>query len=280
MILIAESGSTKTDWCLLDDQGHRQDIGTKGMNPYQLGKEQLSNEVATGLIPQLSTTRVDEVYFYGAGCIYDKIAVMQDVLSSHLQIVKHCEVNSDMLAVARGLCGREPGIACIMGTGSNSCFYDGEAITQNVSSLGYILGDEGSGSVLGKLFIGDLYKNQLGEALKKEFEQQTGLDVSKVIEKVYRQPTPNRFLASFAPFIKAHLDHEAVHQLVLGGFVAFFRRNVMQYDYQHHAVHFNGSIAWHFKEVFEEAAKQLGISIGKVVKSPMDGLIQYHTAKS
>ena len=278
MILIADSGSTKTDWCLLDEQGNRKSITTKGMNPYQQTGEQLSNEVATALVPQLPGTEIDEVFFYGAGCIYDKIAVMEKVLHEHLQIAKQCEVKSDMLAVARGLCGHEPGIACIMGTGSNSCFYDGKEIVKNVSSLGYILGDEGSGSVLGKLFISDLYKNQLGNELKEEFEKQYGLDVGQVIDKVYRQPYPNRFLASFAPFIKQHLDHPSVYQLVLGSFLPNFRRNVMQYESDKYPVFFNGSIAWHFQEVLQEAAHQLGINIGEIVKSPMEGLVKYHVS--
>lgn len=278
MILIADSGSTKTDWCLLDDQGNQKRIGTKGMNPYQQSEEELSREVATALIPQLPSTEIEEVHFYGAGCIYDKIPLMQRVLNSHLAITKCCEVNSDMLAVAHGLCGHEPGIACIMGTGSNSCFYDGKEIVKNVSSLGYILGDEGSGSVLGKLFISDLYKNQLGNELRMEFEKQYGLDVGQVIDKVYRQPYPNRFLASFAPFIKQHLDHPSVYQLVLGSFLAFFRRNVMQYESDKYPVYFNGSIAWHFQEVLQEAASQLGINIGEIVKSPMEGLVKYHVS--
>ena len=277
MILIADSGSTKTDWCLLGKDGYRKDIATKGMNPYQQSEEELNAEVASALVPQLPDGEIDEVYFYGAGCIYDKIPLMQRVLQSQLPIKGHCEVNSDMLAVARGLCQHEAGIACILGTGSNSCFYDGQAITQNVTSLGFILGDEGSGGVLGKLFISDLFKNQLGEALKQEFQQHYGLDVGQVIDKVYRKPYPNRFLASFAPFIKEHLDNPQLHQLVINNFLSFFRRNVMQYDYLDHPVHLCGSIAWHFKPQLLEAAQQTGITIGSIEKSPLEGLIGYHT---
>ena len=277
MILIADSGSTKTDWCLLGKDGYRKDIATKGMNPYQQSEEELSTEVATALVPQLPEGPIDEVYFYGAGCIYDKIPLMQRVLNRHLTITTVCEVSSDMLAVARGLCKHEPGIACILGTGSNSCFYDGNEITQNVSSLGFILGDEGSGSVMGKLFISDLFKNQLGEELKQEFQQQTGFDAGQIIENVYRKPYPNRFLASFAPFIKAHLNNPKVHQLVINNFLAFFRRNVMQYDYLNHPVHLCGSIAWHFKDTLLDAAQQTGIYIGSIEKSPLEGLVAYHS---
>lgn len=276
MILIADSGSTKTDWCLLDRKGQRKNISTKGMNPYQQNEEELNNEVATALIPQLPTTELDEVYFYGAGCIYDKVALMQRVLNNHLHISKTCEVNTDMLAVARGLCGREPGIACILGTGSNSCFYDGKAITKNVSALGYILGDEGSGAVLGKLFLGDLYKNQLGEAIKREFEETFQLNVSQVIDRVYRKPTPNRFLASFAPFIHQHLNNEKIYNMVLSSFSAFICRNLLQYDSQNYPAHFCGSVAWHFQEVLQKAASIHAVRIGNIMKSPLEGLVKYH----
>ena len=277
MILIADSGSTKTDWCLINDRGEKNYLSTKGMNPFQQNEEQLSQEVASALVPQLPTTTIDDVFFYGAGCIYDKIPLMERVLRSQLNITGQCEVNSDMLGVARGLCGHQPGIACILGTGSNSCFYDGEQITKNVSALGFILGDEGSGAVLGKLFMGDLYKNQLGDALKQEFEKQYGLDVGQVIDRVYRQPYPNRFLASFAPFIHQHLDNTQVYHMVLNGFLAFYQRNVKQYPYEEHPVHFCGSIAWHFRKVLQEAANQAGVHIGNIEKSPLEGLIRYHS---
>lgn len=276
MILIADSGSTKTDWCLLGERRYRKDIATKGLNPFQLTGEELGYELATALIPQLPVVELEEVYFYGAGCIYDKVAVMQRVLHSQLRIVKHCEVNTDMLAVARGLCGHAPGIACIIGTGSNSCFYNGEEITKNVSSLGYILGDEGSGAVLGRLFISDLFKNQLGEELKQEFQEKYCMDVSKVIDKVYREPLPNRFLASFAPFILEHIGEPKVRQLVLDNFEAFFKRNVMQYDYRNYPVQICGSVGWFFRDVLHEAAEGLGIHIGQIEKSPMEGLVKFH----
>lgn len=279
MILIADSGSTKTDWCLINDESYRKDISTKGMNPYQQSEEQLANEVDTALISQLPTTTIEKVYFYGAGCIYDKILLMKRVLRNKINITKHCEVNSDMLGVARALCGHEAGIACILGTGSNSCFYDGSEITRNVSALGFILGDEGSGAVLGKLFLGDLYKNQFDDAIKEEFEQTYHLDAGKVIDHVYRQPYPNRFLASFAPFIHQHLGNGKVYELVLSTFTAFIRRNVMQYEYQQYPVHFCGSIAWNFREILAEAASAHNITLGQVTKSPLEGLIRYHTVE-
>lgn len=276
MILIADSGSTKTDWCLIGDRGERKYFCTKGMNPYQQSEEQLANEVATALVPQLPTTTIYNVFFYGAGCIYDKVPLMERVLRSQLHITGQCEVNSDMLGVARALCGHRPGIACILGTGSNTCYYDGEYIAKNVSSLGFILGDEGSGSVLGKLFIGALYKGLLGEEIKQEFEQTYHLDTGKVIDSVYRQPYPNRFLASFAPFIYEHRDDERVYQQIYANFEALCTRCLMQYDYQHHPIHFCGSIAWYFREILEKVAADHQLTIGNIEKAPLEGLVKYH----
>lgn len=277
MKLIADSGSTKTDWCLIDNRGEKQYYFTKGMNPYQQSEEQLANEVASALVPQLPSTRIDDVFFYGAGCIYDKIPLMERVLRSKLNITGVCEVNSDMLGVARALCGHEPGIACILGTGSNTCYYDGSSITKNVSSLGFILGDEGSGSVLGKLFIGALYKGLLGEEIKQEFEQTFNLDAGKIIERVYRQPYANRFLASFAPFIYEHRHDDRIYLQIVANFEALCTRCLMQYDYQHHPIHFCGSIAWYFRDILEKVAGTHQLNIGTIEKAPLEGLVKYHS---
>lgn len=187
------------------------------------------------------------------------------------------EVNTDMLAAARGLCGHDSGIACIMGTGSNSCYYDGKSIVTNVSPLGFILGDEGSGSCLGKLLVGDILKNQMTPELKEKFLKQFDLTPADIIDRVYRKPFPNRFLASLSPFLAQNLGEPCVRALVLNSFKAFLKRNVMQYeDYQHQKVHFIGSVAFYYKEVLAEAAKEMGIQLGAIIKSPMEGLIKYH----
>lgn len=183
-----------------------------------------------------------------------------------------------MLAAARSLCGHEPGIACILGTGSNSCFYDGQDIINNVSPLGFILGDEGSGAVLGKLLIGDILKNQLSAALKEEFLKQLGLTAPEIIDRVYRQPFPNRFLASLSPFLAQHIEEPAIHALVLGSFKAFLQRNVMQYDYKTYPAHFIGSVAHCYESLLQEASQASGVQIGRIFKSPMEGLIQYHNS--
>lgn len=279
MILIADSGSTKTDWCVVENGVVLQQIFTKGTNPFFQSEEKISNEIATSLLPQLRTDEPDAVYFYGAGCGFpDKIETMRRVLTRHLKVKGELEVNSDMLAAARSLCGHKAGIACIMGTGSNSCYYDGENIVSNVSPLGFILGDEGSGACLGKLMVGDLLKNQMTPALKEEFLRQFRLTPADIIDRVYRKPFPNRFLASLSPFLAQHLDEPCVHALVQNSFKAFLRRNVMQYEgYQQHKVHFIGSIAFYYKEVLAEAARETGIRLGTILKSPMEGLVEYHS---
>ncbi len=278
MILIADSGSTKTDWCVVEKGELVQQIFTKGTNPFFQSEEEISNEIATALLPELKTNEFDAVYFYGAGCGFpDKIAVVHRALTQHLKVEGEVEVATDMLAAARGLCGREAGIACIMGTGSNSCYYDGESIVANVSPLGFILGDEGSGACLGKLMVGDLLKNQMTPELKEKFLAQFNLTPADIIDRVYRKPFPNRFLASLSPFLAQNISEPCVHDLVLNSFKAFFKRNIMQYEnYQNLKVNLIGSVAYYYKEVLAEAAEAMGIQLGTIIQSPMEGLIKYH----
>lgn len=167
-----------------------------------------------------------------------------------------------------------------MGTGSNSCYYDGKQIVNNVSPLGFILGDEGSGAVLGKLLVGDILKNQMTPALKEKFLEQFGLTPADIIDRVYRKPFPNRFLASLSPFLAQNLDEPCIRTLVSDSFKAFLKRNVMQYEnYRNSKVHFIGSVAFYYRAVLEEAARELGIRLGTIIKSPMEGLIEYHSGK-
>ena len=281
MILIADRGSTKTDWCVVENGQPIQQISTKGINPFFQSEEEISNEIATSLLPQLKTNALDAVYFYGAGCGFpDKIAMVHRAITKHLQIKREVEVNTDMLAVAHGLCQHEAGIACIMGTGSNSCYYDGKQIVSNVSPLGFILGDEGSGAVLGKLLVGDILKNQMTPELKEKFLKQFGLTPADIIDHVYRKPFPNRFLASLSPFLAQNIDEPCIHALVLGSFKSFLKRNVMQYEnFRNSKVHFIGSVAFYYKTILAEAAQEMNIQLGTIIKSPMEGLIKYHSGK-
>lgn len=279
MILIADSGSTKTDWCVVERGKPCLRIFTKGINPFFQTETEIAEEIGTALLPGLPSRVFRRVYFYGAGCAFpDKIDMVRRAVESHLQVEEGIEVCSDMLAAARGLCGYEAGIACILGTGSNSCYYDGTAIAANVSPLGFILGDEGSGACLGKLLVGDLLKNQMTPVLKERFFRQFDLQPADIIDRVYRQPFPNRFLAGLSPFLAQNIGEPCVRELVLNSFRAFLRRNVMQYDYRNHKVHFVGSVAYHYREVLAEAAAEAEIALGSIVQSPMEGLINYHTS--
>jgi len=281
MILIADCGSTKIDWCLLNGKKVEKQVFTLGMNAVMLTEEEMRARISTELMPELSdyTSKIKEVYFYGAGCLSAEVCSnVANAIKANIPGADKIEVYTDLLAAARALCGHEPGIACIMGTGSNSCFYDGEKIAANVSPLGFILGDEGSGAVLGKLFFGDLLKNQLPADVTAEFLEEYSLDLLTIIRRVYREPQPNRFLASVTPFISKHINVKEIHDMVLGTFTAFFKRNVMQYKgYEANKVNFAGSIAYYFKSVLEEAAHNSGYTIGKVIKSPMEGLLSYHS---
>lgn len=275
MKLIADSGATKTDWCYGAADQH-QIIQTQGINPFHQSAETISLILSEELIPQLACrTLITHIFFYGAGCTPEKAKIVRTALQTFFPQATIC-VESDLLGAARSLCGREQGIACILGTGSNSCEYDGEKITSNISPLGYILGDEGSGAVLGKRLVGDCLKHQLPEHICQAFLEETKFTPAEIIDKVYRQPQANRFLASLTPFLSRHREEPEIHALLVSCFNDFFLRNVMLYNYSYFPVHFTGSIAWYFQEEVKEAAEKLNIRTGKFIKCPIHGLIAYH----
>jgi N-acetylglucosamine kinase-like BadF-type ATPase len=279
MILIADSGSTKTSWCIAEKGNVLQTIQTSGINPYFQSKEEISDRLTQELFPRLEVGKNDirAVYFYGAGCAFDKVEIVKGAIEGLIDSPV-VEVYTDLLAATRGVCGRQAGIACIMGTGSNSCFYDGQHIVHNVSPLGYILGDEGGGAVLGKLLVGDLLKGMMSEELKDRFLKQYDLTPAQIIDRVYRQPFPNRFLAGLSPFLAENIHEPDFYALVLNSFKSFIVRNVMKYDYHAWPVHFTGSIAFHYKEILAEAASDTGIRMGIVSKSPLQGLVAFHSS--
>lgn len=279
MILIADCGSTKIDWCVVENGKVVKQIYTCGMNAVMLTEEEMAERIGNELMPELGDDPIESVYFYGAGCINEEVCGnVANAIRKNLPDLKNIEVHSDLLAAARALCGRTPGIACIMGTGSNSCYYDGEKICDNVSPLGYILGDEGSGAVLGKILLGDVLKNQLPKHLCEKFLKEYELDRMTIIRRVYKEPQGNRFLASVAPFLIQNIHEPVIHNLVLNAFKAFFIRNIAQYQgYRDLKVNFIGSIAYYYREVLEEAARACECTIGTIIKSPMEGLIRFHS---
>ena len=279
MILIADCGSTKIDWCVVNDGKVVEQIFTSGINALMMTEEQIRETLAAELAEKVKGYAIESVYYYGAGCLFDDIcANVRRAIAHNVPTAKTIEVHSDLLAAARALCGQNEGIACILGTGSNSCYYNGKEIVDNVSPLGYILGDEGSGAVLGKLLVGDVLKNQLPKELCEKFLAEYDLDRQKIIEGVYKKPAANRFLASLSPFLIKNIEEPAIHRLVLNAFKSFFVRNIENYsNYKSMSVSFVGSVAFYYKDVLAEAAKALDITIGTIIKSPMEGLVKYHS---
>jgi len=281
MILIADSGSTKTDWTLLSAEGVQATMQTAGINPVHQDESVIRATIgelkSSAEFSELLETEQLSVSFYGAGCSGNNISKITTIIGEVLT-ADEVEVNGDLLAAARALCGDEEGVACILGTGSNSCVYDGSVIVANIPPLGYILGDEGSGAVLGRRFVNYLLKACKDEPLKEKFFTSHGLTYPLLIERVYRAPGANRFLASFCPFIHEHLDNPEVEQVVTDNFRDFIINNVAHYERPDLPVGAVGSVAWAFREQWERALDDCGFKAGAIVKAPMERLIDYHRA--
>ena len=270
MKIIADSGSTKTTWLLTDESGKSRIITTQGINPFHQTMEDVRDIIYHELVSTdgfPATNLVQEINFYGAGCTKEIAPRFVTLLHDFFQYAK-IEVGSDMLGAAKALFGSEEGIACILGTGANSCYYDGEKIVANVSPMGYILGDEGSGAVIGRTFINLLYKGDHTED-KKLFEKEFKLTQASIVESVYRKPMPNRFLASFAPYVKSISNTPWVRDMLIECFQLFFRRNVKHYGRPDLPCSFVGSIAYAFEEELREAAKREGFHVEKIMKAPI-----------
>lgn len=276
MLLIADSGSTKTDWRIAARGETVRQILTAGINPYFQSKEEIEEELNVALFPKIDED-IRAVYFYGAGCAFEeKRMMLAEIIEAGLG--KPVEVYSDLMAAARSLCGHMPGIACILGTGSNSCLYDGVEITEHISPLGFILGDEGSGAALGKRLVNACLKKQFPGGLCGKFFETYELTTEDILERVYRMPFPNRFLANLSRFLLENIEEEPVHNLVLDAFKEFLVKNVKPYKgADRFPIHFTGSIAYFYQAVLREATKTVGLRPGVIIQSPMEGLIRYHT---
>lgn len=278
-ILIADSGSTKTDWCVAEENEITVRFTTAGMNPFHQTEEQIESEIRAKVLPYIPAF-VEKVCFYGSGCTEEKKTRMRKVLEKTFRASAQAE--SDLLGAARSLCGEQPGIACILGTGSNSCFYDGGKIAAHVSPLGYILGDEGSGSDIGKRFLNRILKSSLqadkwaAEALKR-----IGMRPEEILEQVYRRPFPNRFLAGLVPLVFQMSREEPYRkeacEIIKAAFGSFFEKNLWQYDYEHFPVHFTGSVAYYLQDHLRCVYEKL--EIGNITQGPMEGLVEYHAKK-
>ena len=279
MILIADSGSTKTDWVLHDGEAIVLRINTQGLNPTQQSAEDIYKVISEELDGKIAPDAPKTIYFYGVGCAYETADNrMKKALEQYFD-TRDIYIHSDLLAAARALCGHEEGIACILGTGANSCLFDGEKITENTPSLGYILGDEGSGAHLGRQLVSDCIKKQLSNELRQKFLNQYNLDVATILEKVYHTPLPNRWLASFTPFLHENRENPEIKMLLKHCFTQFFQRNTMVYRRSWLPIHVIGGVGVHFATEIKETAESLGLSVGNIMESPMAGLIEYHKTK-
>lgn len=277
MILIADSGSTKTHWALVDENSlsPAPEFQTSGINPFYQDKKSILRMLRKEFNRKINTPV--RLFFYGAGCSgVDSKAIVLESLNTFFKPAS-IMVESDLMAAARALCQQEPGIACIMGTGSNSCFYNGKEITRHVPSLGYILGDEGSGADIGRRLVADILKHQLPGGVAEHFFARFKYTREEILEHVYKNPFPNRFLAGFATYAGENTGIPAIRNMVKTGFNKFFMRNIRQYpEAGNYPVHFTGSVAWHFREILTESAGENGYRVGLIMKSPMEGLIRFH----
>lgn len=276
MRIIADAGSTKIHWAIVQADREIRIVTTSGLNPLLITAEEFQQRVASELGPHLKGMIPDRIDYYGAGCVPHVCRATEDAIRRATGSVT-VNVASDMLGAARSLCGTSPGIACILGTGSNSCLYDGQNISDSVGALGYVLGDEGSGAVIGRRFLGDMFKRQLPREVTADFLESTGLTQADVIDRVYRQPQPNRFLASMMPMVKKHIENGAVEAMVVDEFKRFLMRNVEPYtDARSLKINFTGSVAVHFQPQLEKALAERDLKRGHICGDPINGLIEYH----
>lgn len=282
MILLAESGSTKTDWRLLNGATVETIVQTDGINPYFRNTKQIVDLLKEQLAPNLVANTVTEIYYYGTGITDDsKRNIVAEALREVFKNVAKLEIESDIIAAARGLFGKSAGIACILGTGSNSCFFDGSKITFQVPPLGFWLGDEGSGGHLGKQLVLSYLHKEMSNEVRQLFEAKFGVfDRMPVIENAYQKPNPNRYFASFSPFLLENVTHPEIEKLIENSFRLFFEKYLLKYpDVEKMPVGFVGSVAHYYRSFLENEAATHGIEIKQILKSPMEGLVAFYTNK-
>jgi N-acetylglucosamine kinase-like BadF-type ATPase len=279
MILIADGGSTKTNWCLINEAGRKIHFNTEGYNPYFAKQDYIERSLSTTLPDHLLAENVEEVYYYGAGCSTDaNKKIVKDAMQKVFVNAK-IEIDHDLLASCRALLGDEPGFAAILGTGTNTCLYDGKEITLNIDSLGYFLGDEGSGSNIGKRLLADYMKGFMPKGLAEQFFNIYALTNEDIFDNIYNKPLPNRFCASFSKFL---YDFKTVYpeyteDVVDTAFTAFFEKLVIHYpNYKGHLLNCVGSVGYSFRDRLSVIADRYEMGVGKIIRSPIDDLVQYH----
>lgn len=277
MILIADSGSTKTDWRILDQNEVFAQTQTVGFNPYYQDANSIANELKVNLLP-LCTKEVTQVFYYGTGVTNEeKAGIIKEAILKIFPTCQQIEAQSDVVGAARAACGKTAGIACILGTGSNSIYFDGEKTGFQVPPLGFWLGDEGSGGHLGKSLLLSYLHKEMPLEIRTKFEEKYGtMDRLTVLENAYHKPFPNRYFASFSRFLFDNLEHDFCSNLVENCFLQFFEKYILKYPMCYETnVNFVGSVAFHYKDLLIKVAQRHKLKVGKVLKSPIDGLVEY-----
>jgi glucosamine kinase len=267
MLLIADSGSTKTAWCLVNEQGAETYFSTEGYNPYFVTEEYVIRSIADNFPTTINPAAISQVYFYGAGCQEDKSGVMEQTLGKIFPSASHISAELDLLGAARGLLGDTAGFAAILGTGTNTCFYDGRNISLHVDSLGFMLGDEGSGAAIGKRILSDFLRHKMPPAVHRLFVDTYGLTEGAIMHQVYKEPMPNRFCAGFTKFLTLPgIDNGYVHTLLHTAFTEFFTQLVACYPgYAEYSFNCVGSVGYHFRDVISEVAGEFRMQTGLII---------------
>lgn len=276
MILVADGGSTKTNWCLVKENGETVFVDTEGYNPYFVNADYIRDSVQKGFEGIGNSDDISEVHYYGSGCFPGPASIVRNGIGQVFTQAK-VFVELDLLAAARSVLGTDAGFTAILGTGTNTCLYDGKDIIQNIDSLGYILGDEGSGTALGKKLLAAYIREDMPPEIRQLFHNQYQLDKEKIFQQVYSAPFPNRFCAGFATFIYEHIHLEYISELVKSCFRDFFTNLVCKYDrYQEYSFNCIGSIGFQFSAHLKKIALEYGMEPAMILKSPIEGLIDYH----
>jgi N-acetylglucosamine kinase-like BadF-type ATPase len=277
-ILLADSGSTKTDWILLKDNEIVKQVFTIGFNPYFQNKDQISNAIYAQLLPHISADmeKISKIYYYGAGCSNPENCNIVKQGISNIIKVNDINISHDLLAASRALCLDQPGIAGILGTGSNSCLYDGKNILENVPSVGYMWGDHGSGASIGKKFLAHFFNDELPLDIKERFEKE-GYHREEILNNVYKKSMPSKYLASMSLFIGKHLENDFIKKMIISCFEEFFTYQISKYtNATKYPISTVGSIGFIYKDLLKIAAENKGYKLGTIIKSPLEGLIKYH----
>ncbi len=276
--LIADSGSTKTEWCLINGRLTKT-FYTQGLSPYFLSAEQIEYIIQEELKHKLKKNDPEEVYFYGTGCSNaENVKLVKKAIEKVFTNAK-VYVEHDLMGASKALCGNEKGVACILGTGSNSCYYNGKKIVKNSPGLGYVLGDEGSGAYLGRKVIQYFLYNTFDADLMDRFNAKYNTNSDEILTAVYKKPLPNRYLASYAIFLAENRGHYMIENIIEDGFNDFFFNHIYKYrESWTLPIHFTGSVAYGFRDVLKDMCNSYELQLGKIIKKPMDGLVKFHRA--